>query len=292
MAIAPLETVPSSDWDKIFEIIDRDGGVIVEGLLSPEVVERLNRDLDEVIEATRPGSRSDIPAWEEFHGSNTKRFCGLAAKSRTWVDEVLLHPLLLAWAERDLAETAGSFWLNTGQMMVVGPGSTTQMLHRDEGNWPFIERLGPTGPEITVSVMVALTPFTEEAGATRVVPGSHLSPDFGPVVQTEGILAPPELETVPAVMEAGSGLLYSGKLIHGAGANRTDAWRRGLHTSYVAGWLCPEEANPLAVPLEVARTLPERAQKLLGYGSYNPGHTGGGRTWLVDFEDVTLASLS
>lgn len=164
------------------------------------------------------------------------------------MDEVLLHPLLLAWAERDLAETAGSFWLNTGQMMVVGPGSTTQMLHRDEGNWPFIERLGPTGPAITVSVMVALTPFTEEAGATRVVPGSHRSPDFGPVVQTEGILAPPELETVPAVMEAGSGLPYSGKLIHGAGANRTDAWRRGLHTSYVAGWLCPEEANPLAVP--------------------------------------------
>jgi hypothetical protein len=288
MSLAPLETVPVDDREKIFEMIDRDGGVIVSGLLSPAVVDRLNADLDDVIESAPPGSRSPLEPWQVFHGSNTKRFCGLAAKSRTWVDEVLLHPLLLGWADRDLHETAGSYWLNTGQMMVVGPDSTTQMLHRDEENWPFIDRLGASGPEVTVSVMIALTSFTEEVGATRVVPGSHQWSDFASYIREDSD-TPGEVETVPAVMEAGSGLLYSGKLLHGAGANQTDAWRRGLHTSYVAGWLCPEEANPLAVPLEVARTLPPKARQLLGYGSYDPGHTGGGRTWLIDFEDAALS---
>ena len=87
-------------------------------------------------------------------------------------------------------------------------------------------------------------------------------------------------------MKAGSGLLYSGEVIHGAGANRTtDQFRRGLHVSYVLGWLVPEEASPLGVPWK-SRATCRKARRLLGYESYDPAPHYGGRLWLVDFEDA------
>jgi hypothetical protein len=57
-----------------------------------------------------------------------------------------------------------------------------------------------------------------------------------------------------------------------------------MHVSFVVGWLRPEEASPLVVDRDRAASLPERARALLGWGSYHS--EGGGRTWLVDFEDA------
>jgi ectoine hydroxylase-related dioxygenase (phytanoyl-CoA dioxygenase family) len=87
-------------------------------------------------------------------------------------------------------------------------------------------------------------------------------------------------------MEAGSVLLFSGKTIHGGGANRTtDQWRIALHLSYLLGWLRTEEAHPFSIPLDVVAGLPPRARELLGFTQYDPAPHGGGRLWLVDFED-------
>ena len=38
-----------------------------------------------------------------------------------------------------------------------------------------------------------------------------------------------------------------------------------MHMSYLVGWLRTEENNYLTVPLERVKTLPKRAQELLGY---------------------------
>ena len=100
------------------------------------------------------------------------------------------------------------------------------------------------------------------------------------------VLHVPE-ETVAAVMPAGSAVLYLGKTMHAAGANvSADQWRRGLHMSFCLGWLTPEEASPIGVPWETARTYPPRVQRLLGYAS--PARQAGWSpaNWLVDFEDV------
>jgi ectoine hydroxylase-related dioxygenase (phytanoyl-CoA dioxygenase family) len=88
-------------------------------------------------------------------------------------------------------------------------------------------------------------------------------------------------------MPAGSALLYLGKTVHGAGANRTsDAWRHGLHMSFVLGWLTPEEASPIGVPWEIAQHYSPRVQRLLGYASPGPGEHEPPRNWLIDFVDV------
>ena len=140
-------------------------------------------------------------------------------------------------------------------------------------------RCGPTCPEVTVSPMIALEDMTEELGGTRVIPGSHLWPDFDRTGSPE--------QTVATEMRAGSGMIYSGKVIHGGGANRTDdRWRFAMHLSFVVGWLTPEEASPLCYPLELIRTLAPRTQRLLGFRSYDPTPHASGRLWLKNFNDL------
>ena len=168
--------------------------------------------------------------------------------------------------------------MNTGQVMIIGPGEKAQWLHRDADNWPLI--LGPTAKPVTVSCMFALSEFTAENGATRVVPGSHKWDDF-----TRKAV---DSEVTQAVMPAGSALIYSGTVLHGGGANTTNAeWREGMHLSFLVGWLTPEEAGCIGLPEDIARTLTPLQQQLLGYRCYT-GDVKAGRLWTIDYEDIPV----
>ena len=80
--------------------------------------------------------------------------------------------------------------------------------------------------------MWALTDFTEDNGATRIIPVSHKMDDR---------LTFSDTDTEAAEMSAGSVLLYLGSLYHGAGENLTDHDRNGLIVHYTLGWLRREE---------------------------------------------------
>jgi len=263
---------PAEAW---LAAAEADGGVIIERVIPDALRLAFLDQIHPFVDASTPGSSSDAPRRRTFYGNNTKRFCGLAAKAPAFVD-LLLHPALLAYAHHVLLrDDTEDVWLNTGQMMVVGPGEPAQRPHRDDDNWPALARMGFAA---SVSTMIALEDFTAENGATRVVPGSHGAPAaFDPAAD--------EAAVTQAVMPAGSVLLYSGRTVHGAGHNRTtDTWRMGLHISYVSALIRPEENHALAVPLEVARTLSPAAQRMLGWASYVPQGKGG-RLGLLDFED-------
>jgi hypothetical protein len=260
-----------ADWDHVWAAFERDGGVIVQRFLAPDLLARLNAEVAPLIEHHHAGSATD-GFWTDFHGDRTKRVTGLAAQSPAWC-EVLCDPRYGAMADRYLG--AGDYWLNTGQLIAIGPGESPQMLHRDELNWPHARR----DTEITVTAIFALTDFTEENGATVIAPGSN---------HWEGVLPDvPPGSTCQAVMPAGSALLYSGKVIHGGGANSTaDEWRVGLHAGFCCAWLRAEENHQLTVPLDAAQTMPERVQWLLGFRSYDPPDGLGGRLGLVNYDDA------
>lgn len=259
------------DFSEVWEAFDRDGGLIVEDFIAPDLLARLTAEVAPMVEQHRSGSTTP-GFWSAFHGENTKRVTGLAAQSPAWC-ELLCDERYIAMGDRYLGPNG--YWLNTGQVIAIGPGESGQMLHRDELNWPHAVR----DTEITVTAIFALTDFTEDNGATVVVPGSN---------QWEGAMPEvPEGATGQAVMPAGSALLYGGKIIHGGGANTTtDEWRIGIHAGFCLGWLRAEENHQLTTPLDVARTMPEHVQYLLGFRSYDPVHTGGARLGLVDFDDA------
>ena len=196
-----------------------------------------------------------------------------------FADEVLVHPILTGVADELLKPHCASYWMNTGQMMIVMPGGAPQYIHRDSDDWPAL--CGPAAPPCQISCMFALSDFTAENGATRVVPGSHLWSDFSRQAADD--------EITQAVMPTGSGMIYLGKTLHSAGANKTENEPRfGMHLSYVLGWLTPEEAGCLGVTEDRAKTLTKQQQQLLGYRCYDASDLNGGRLWTVDYEDVPV----
>ena len=110
-----------------------------------------------------------------------------------------------------------------------------------------------------------------------MAPGSH---------QWERDRVAKDEDLVCAEMTAGSAVIYLGSTIHAGGHNVSeDQWRRGMHMSFVVGWLRTEENNYLSVPPEIAGTLPRRSQELLGYAAHDAIAVGGGYLGAVDLLD-------
>lgn len=256
-----LQQVRGTDTSpaEVSEILSRDGAVIVEGAVDPNILAALNDDLDHFVDNLGVGLRNPVnDRMVEFFGASTVRFDGLPAKSNGFV-EVLQLPLLQAVADIVLKPQCEDYLLNTAQLIEIRPGETAQRIHRDEDAWPQVPR---GKPQLEVEAMFALTDFTLANGATQVVPGSHFwDPDRQPTAD----------EVTYAEMSAGSALMYLGSTLHGGGANTTnDQRRRGMFLGFVVGWLRTEENMFLTVPLEVVRTMPVRVQELLGYKPHGP----------------------
>ena len=264
---------------EILAVLAQDGGVIVHNMLSPQVVANLLSELAPQSETSQVGPKSDNENVNHFWGQQTKRFTRLAQRSQTFADEVLVHPILTGVADELLKPYCASYWMNTGQMMIVMPGGAPQYMHRDSDDWPAM--CSPSAPPCQISCMFALSDFTTENGATRVAPGSHLWSDYSRQAADD--------EITQAVMPAGSGMIYLGKTLHSAGANKTESEARfGMHLSYVLGWLTPEEAGCLGVTEDRAKTFTKQQQQLLGYRCYDASDLNGGRLWTVDYEDVPV----
>jgi len=230
------------------------GGVIVENVLPPEALDAFNRELDPLVEAADPARKHMTPLLDFFFGPRTRHVSSIAAKSPVFVRELLCHPLYRSICDAILKPSCGRYQLNLAHVLDRGAGSDAQILHRDELVWSYVPK---PHPELQLATIVALVDFTADNGATRLVPGSHRWPKDR--VATDD-------EVAVAEMPAGSAVIYLGSTIHGGGANTTsDQWRRGMHMSYVVGWLRTEENNYLGTPIEVARTLPREALEMLGY---------------------------
>ena len=271
-----------ADPDVVHAAIERDGVAIVEGLLAPDVVARVNDEVEAAVAAADPDEEYFNPVMSAFHGPQTKQVTGVPGISRTFAVDVMCHPLLLALCDRTLLPACARYRLNLGHLLQRGPGSGEQMLHRDELVWSDLPH---PRPEVQLASVIAFVDFTRDNGATRVVPGSHRWSDrTKPPSEQMATLVTPE-QVAYAEMPAGSAVVYSGGTIHAGGANVTDVPRRGAHLSYCLGWLRTEENNFLAVPPEIARTLPRVAQELIGYAVYDGIGRGGGYLGMSRMQD-------
>ncbi len=223
------------------ERIQTRGYAVLEGLLSPAELARIAEELEPHFGAEGWG-RND------FEGRRTERVYSLLAKCPS-VAPLVEHPRVLALLDEFLRP---SRLLAACQATRIHPGETAQALHADD------EVGAPPRPRDAnaVSVMWALSPYTADNGATRLVPGSHAwkhddRPDAG--------------EAIPVLMEPGSALVYLGSVYHGGGAHASDACRTGISIIYFQPWLRQIENMTLAVPPDVASRYSETVQRMLGY---------------------------
>jgi hypothetical protein len=229
--------------DTLAELIARDGYVIIERL-APDLVGRAKAELDDWIEASPFGPGN-------FAGEFAKNVEGLVGKSEA-AHELMIHDTIMDLCDRILLPNCVRYQLNYTGIMHLEPGTKAQELHRDGSIYPLRHPHPPT----ILATMWAGTDFTAENGATRLVPGSHLW-DHERKARDD--------EVVAAAMPAGSVLFYIGGVIHGGGGNAANSKRTGISVQYSLGWLRQEENLHLAVPPELARTLPDRLARLIGY---------------------------
>ena len=264
-----------------------DGFVVVEGLLSAN-------EIDECQRALAPHLARELFGRNPFEGLHTQRVYTLPALAPVFA-RIVEHPRVLAICDAFLQP---NYLLTAAQAIRIHPGEAAQALHYDDGFYPFPR----PRPPVSLATIIAIDDFTAENGATDVIAGSHLwsdevpagtvtAADFaqqsrfghGAVGDANSLMreafAPsttdPRLR--PAIMPAGSAIVFLGTLWHRGGANRSDAPRLALSTQYCEPWARQQENYTLAIPPEVVATFSERVQELLGYSIHPPfmGHTGG-----------------
>ncbi|KRR29185.1 phytanoyl-CoA dioxygenase family protein [Bradyrhizobium retamae] len=118
--------------------------------------------------------------------------------------------------------------------------------------------------------------FTEEKGATRVVPGSHRLAQHPPAEA---------FETVPAIGPKGTIMIFEGRLWHATGANLTDEPRYALLTAYSRAVVRQQENFTISVAPEVLEACSEEQLTLLGFRTMR------GRLGSVDGSDAGTLNL-
>ena len=199
-----------------------------------------------------------------FEGFATERIYTLVARGQVFED-LTEHPHILALLDRFLLP---GYLLTASQAIAIQPGEAAQSVHYDDGFY----RLPRPRPAASLSVIIAIDPFTAENGATDLLPGSHLWTE----AEVEAFHRDPKSarRLIPAGMPAGSAIVFQGHMLHRGGANRSDAPRLALTNQYCQPWGRTQENYFLSVPRDRVKAMTPRLQALLGYDIWPPfmGH--------------------
>ncbi|SDI46026.1 MULTISPECIES: phytanoyl-CoA dioxygenase family protein [Pseudomonas] len=262
-----LQTVPcDTSLDDVIDIVQQDGAVVLDRVLSEVQVAAINAEIDAAMTADQgPGEGAcDI-------GCRDGRTANLVSLSKTFRDAFLdgdtMHGLVLGLFDAGCE----GMWLSRSEAFDSRPGDEALPLGRSLYHYPVFLPCGPSGPEVTCSMYVALSDSSPISGAVRVIPGSHEWDFCEPYEQ--GM-------TIPVPMTAGSVLFCSGKLVHGVGANYTRNFRQRLAVAlFNIAPLVPLDAHPFRVPAEVARDMSVRVRQMTGFHSFRHRGLQGGRLW-------------
>lgn len=225
--------------------VRRQGYVVIERLLDEATVAALKADL--------------LPRFERFgrndglEGRRTQRIYSLLAKTRS-CDRLVDHPRILALLDRVLQP---NYLLSQLQPIQIHPGERAQILHHDDAFYPVAR----PRPPYSAATIFAIDDFTDDNGATVVIPKSHLWDDRRPR---------PDDERVTVVMPAGSVVFFLGTLWHGGGENRSQRPRLAVSAQYCEPWARQQENMALSIPRAVVKTLSPELRSMVGYSIHPP----------------------
>ena len=236
----------------------REGYTVLPDFLSPADLAQAREIIDALSGAHRGRNA--------FEGYATERIYTLVARGPVF-ERVVEDPRVLALLDRFLLP---GYLLTASQSIRIHPGEAAQSLHIDDSFY----RLPRPRPAVSLTLIAAIDPFTDENGATDILPGSHL---WDEARAAEAIAAGGGPGLVPAVMPAGAAIILQGNLIHRGGANRSRAPRLALTNQYCQPWARTQENFFLGVPPARASGFAPRLKALLGYEVWPPfmGHVTG-----------------
>ncbi|WP_310784806.1 phytanoyl-CoA dioxygenase family protein [Mycobacterium sp. Z3061] len=237
-------TVDSAVVDADVAALARDGYVIWENLLDAQ-------QCREIRETARPWLGHT--GRNSFEGRRTQRVYSVLSRTRV-CDRLVDYPRVLAVLDRLLMP---NYLLSALQAINIQPGESAQLPHHDDGFYPIPRPREP----LAAATIWAIDDFTADNGATVVIPGSHRWGKRRPG---------PDDTALPVVMPAGSCVFFVGTLWHGGGANTSAHDRLAVTAQYCQPWLRPMEAFTLSVSRDIARTVSDDIQRMLGYSIHPP----------------------
>jgi ectoine hydroxylase-related dioxygenase (phytanoyl-CoA dioxygenase family) len=216
-ALSALGVSPSLLSQAEMAMLDEQGYLPLPNLLTPGQVASLARRFDELV--SEEGDQAGLEAHQE---QGTDRLADLVDKDPLfdlcWNNPHQLAAIshVLRWQEYKVFSLNGRAAL---------PSQGHQALHVDWG-----AAVTPGDYQICNSIWM-LDDFTEENGATRIVPGSHR---WGRLPKDD--MGDPRLTHPSEILvlgTAGTAVIFNSHLWHGGTQNRTDKPRRALHSAYV-----------------------------------------------------------
>ncbi|CAK9250863.1 unnamed protein product [Sphagnum jensenii] len=192
--------------------IEDQGLAVAEGLLDDTFINKMKAELEQAIEKEA-----------EFHGTKSHKDYGMLLACPIYGGTFLTladNATLMRPFDWILGDTC-IIYVYTSSSMPPDRGNYSSRIHVDRPHFipGYTEAMG---------CLVLLDDFTAEAGATWVLPGSHVHPD-----------APDEAyfwaHAVQVIAPRGSVFYFHLRLWHAGGENKTDKWRHSVGFGMVRG---------------------------------------------------------
>jgi len=264
------DTPPDFDLKRHMAELDEVGFTVIEDYLSPAQIAAFREGLAPYLGTYRGRN--------PFEGHTTERIYTIVGRGKVF-EECVADPRLLAILDRLLRP---NYLLSANHAICIYPGEKAQNLHFDDGFYPFPRPRAA----FSISTIGAIDAFTPQNGGTVMYRGSHKWPAERVQALRAALASGARTADTECVnyltMPAGALCVFHGTLLHGAGANQSDAPRLAYTNHYCEPWARPQENFYLGVPIEKVRGMSRELQTLLGYellqeksimgqvGGYNP----------------------
>lgn len=184
------------------------------------------------------------------------------------------HPIGLAYSEHVFRGVP--FNLATQSGLFLRKGGKRQVLHADQQAWPF-----ETPIPVMINILIALSDYDADMGATNVVPGSHRFPSPDLEMSAEESAASIGSTLIPMVCKAGDAMVFESRTWHCQGASTSDKTRIALGTVFAMHMVKPQDFYPAVIHDKVYDELSEADKDMLGFkvhfeyaGRIGPRHPG------------------
>jgi ectoine hydroxylase-related dioxygenase (phytanoyl-CoA dioxygenase family) len=246
---SPTSTRASAWLEQVLEDLRLRGYAVAEDALAPPFLEATRA----AMYRTRERIMAEVGA-DRLERAGELGVLRLMLKFDPHFFRFLEVPELLAVVDRTVGETAILHLQNGFILPPIVPESASPDVFQLRFHQDFPRVFG--GGLLSLNVLFAIDAFSEENGATLVVPGTHQRP------------RPPsaeELRGVPVCCAPGAMLIFDSTLWHAAGSNRSGRDRLAVNHQFTRSWIKQQIDYVRALGDTVVQAQSPRTQQLLGW---------------------------
>ncbi|NRF90381.1 phytanoyl-CoA dioxygenase family protein [Paenibacillus frigoriresistens] len=240
--------------------IKANGYIVLEGLLSKELVDELRTSFKPIFDAYVDRIKVDTTPVNAETPRGINRFQMNLPFIKPFNDpQIIMNPFVMSIMDQLLGDDCTLLYFASDTPM---PGSGYQGVHSDE--IPLYPEMEIILPPAVMALNIPLVDITEENGATEIWPGgTHRIPESmnkPRLVQELSASMQPE----KVLMNAGDVLVRDPRMWHRGTPNGSAEWRPLMALYYNRPWFNRDGVSPrIGIPHETYEGLPDRAKRLL-----------------------------